>query len=77
MFYKLYSKLEGEYLLIIKVNIKEVYLVTKRRYIIIKMYLRDYLTININMSFNKFIIFTKGKASILEKDNNNKIYNKP
>jgi hypothetical protein len=74
MFYKLYSKLKGEYLLIIKVNIKKVYLVIKRRYIIVKMYLRDYLTINVNISFNKFIILTKEEAFILKKDNNNKIY---
>jgi hypothetical protein len=77
MFYKLYNKLKGEYPLAIKVNIKEVYLITKRRRIIIKIYLRDCLTININISFNKPIIFTKEEASVLEKDNNNKIYNKP
>jgi hypothetical protein len=77
MFYKLYSKLKGEYPLTIKVNIKEIYLVTKRRRIIIKIYLRDCLTININISFNKSIISIKEEASILKKDNNNKIYNKP
>jgi hypothetical protein len=64
MFYKLYSKLEREYLFIIKVNIKEVYLVIKRRCIIIKMYLKDYLIININISFNKFIIPIKEEAFI-------------
>jgi hypothetical protein len=69
--------LEEEYLLVIKVNIKKVYLVAKRRHIIAKMHPRDRLTININMSFNKSIIPTREEASILEKDNNNKIHNKP